>query len=71
MSDISQDEIRSFAAFIAAKHGAEAPKVAAQRAQLLIVQGDYQGAAVWRRVEAAVVAVLASPARGRDTSSRA
>ena len=64
MVDIPQDEIRSYAAFIVAKHGPEAPKVAAQRATLLLVQGDYRGAAVWRRVETSAGELLAGGAKG-------
>ena len=70
MVDIPQDEIRSYAAFIVAKHGPEAPKVAAQRATLLLVQGDYRGAAVWRRVETTAAELLAGQGRTKASGGR-
>ena len=63
MVEIPQDEIRSYATFIVAKHGTDAPRVAAQRSTLLLVQGDYRGAAVWRRVEAMTAEILAEQGR--------
>jgi len=51
---ISDPDIWRAAQLVIKRHGADAPAFAAQRADELFTEGDYDGAAVWRRILHAV-----------------
>ena len=51
---ISDPDIWRAARLIVKRHGADAPIVAAQRADELFNEGDLDGAVVWRRILHAV-----------------
>jgi hypothetical protein len=55
---ISDPDIWRAAQLIVKRHGADAPIVAAQRADELFNEGDLDGAAVWRRILHAVEELL-------------
>jgi triphosphoribosyl-dephospho-CoA synthetase len=47
-------DILRAAQLLVKRHGADAPVIAAQRADELLKEGDFDGAAVWRRILHAV-----------------
>ena len=51
---ISDPDIWRGAQLMIKRHGAEAPLVAAQRADELLAQGDIEGNAIWKRITRAV-----------------
>jgi len=51
---ISDPDIWRAAQLIVKRHGADAPIVAAQRADELFNEGDLDGAAIWKRILHAV-----------------
>ena len=64
---VAEFEIWGVAKIFIKRHGTDAPIHAAMRADELLDQGDLDGAAVWRRIKAAIEEMQKQAPGGDDT----